>query len=245
MLDCESNPSWGLRLLPSSLGHDGWLLSLVLLMFLGDMRLGLVPNSAWSKKKSLSMHATFLDWPVLKEYWQQWRIPEAATFGPLNGFSNFYLATKFSLPIFRSACLEGIETNGRASLPIFPQIEQMSIKCDRSHTHAPWGSAHDSDGKQVWATSLESAYPHIMCVALVNVVLQCAQKSGLQLKSTSLNDDVNPLLSAQNAQIHAGRQPRPSKVPPMVADFFCCRSFCRTFHGSNPLRTDVKTSKGH
>ena len=95
----------------------------------------------------------------------------------------------------------------------------MSIKCDRSHDHAPWGVAKGNDGKQVWATSLESAYPRVMCIVLVNLVLQSAKKNGLQLKSNPLTDDVNPLLSAQNAQIHAGRQPKPSRVPPMVGNF--------------------------
>ena len=58
-----------------------------------------------------------------------------------------------------------------------------------------------------------------MCVVLVNLVLQSANGHGLQLKANALTDDANPLLSAQNAQGHAGRQPKPSKMPPMVGDF--------------------------
>ena len=151
--------------------------------------------------------------------------PRSSYFWATQWVLQLLLGNEIFLADFQVCMFGGNRDKWTRIIANFPQIEQMSIKCDRSHTHAPWGSAHDSDGKQVWATSLESAYPHIMCVALVNVVLQCAQKSGLQLKSTSLNDDVNPLLSAQNAQIHAGRQPRPSKVPPMVADFSAAAVF--------------------
>jgi hypothetical protein len=58
-----------------------------------------------------------------------------------------------------------------------------------------------------------------MRIALVTVVLQAAKREGLRLKANALDEDVHPLHSAQNAQIHVGRQPRPSRMPPMVSDF--------------------------
>ena len=120
---------------------------------------------------------------------------------------------------FQVCMLGGTRDKWTRLIANFSEIQSMSIKCDRSHDHAPWGFAQDTDGKQVWATSLESAYPRIMCITLVNVVLQRAALNGLQLKQTSIADGVNPLCRAQNAQIHAGLQPKPSRVPPIVGDF--------------------------
>eukprot|EP00435_Cladocopium_sp_Y103_P030339 s465_g7.t1 len=58
-----------------------------------------------------------------------------------------------------------------------------------------------------------------MCSALVNIVLQFAEEQGLLLRAQSLADDRNPLATSKRAQISAGQQPRPSKLPPVVADF--------------------------
>jgi len=84
--------------------------------------------------------------------------------------------------------------------------------------HAPWGFAHDSDGKQVWETALESKYPRKMCTALVTLALDLASQRGLKLKATSLLDDQDPLKAAQFSQISVGGQPRASRIPPVVAD---------------------------
>ena len=59
----------------------------------------------------------------------------------------------------------------------FPGILSLNIPCDRKHTQEPWGFARDADGKQVWATSLESRYPRKMCVALVTLVLEVAKST--------------------------------------------------------------------
>ena len=102
----------------------------------------------------------------------------------------------------------------------FPAIQSMSVRCDNNHTHAPWGFAYDEEGRQVWATSLESRYPTKMCVVLASIVLKVAADNGLQLKPNSLDESSdNPLAAMQDVQRSAGRQPRPSKIPPVVPDF--------------------------
>ena len=100
----------------------------------------------------------------------------------------------------------------------FGGITVLNIKCDRSHTHLPWGFAKDQLGQQVWATSLESQYLRKMCIALVNTVLQFASKQGLKLRANSFLEDNNPLLTMQRAQIGAQQQPKPSKILPVVPD---------------------------
>jgi len=101
----------------------------------------------------------------------------------------------------------------------FEEISAMSIACDKSHRHAPWGFAVDSEGRQVWATALESQYPKKMCLVLTSIVLEVAAGRGLQLQASQLSTDQNPLASAVQAQISSDLQPKPSKIPPIVPDF--------------------------
>ena len=63
-------------------------------------------------------------------------------------------------------------------LATFSAIQAMNVRCDNSHTHAPWGFAYDEEGRQVWATSLESRYPTKMCVVLASIVLKVAADNG-------------------------------------------------------------------
>ena len=59
------------------------------------------------------------------------------------------------------------------------------------------------------------------------MVLQVAANKGVQLRPNCLHDMVDhPLLSAKNAQIAAGRQPRGAKVPHLVPDFQQTAVFC-------------------
>ena len=102
----------------------------------------------------------------------------------------------------------------------FPSISQMSIKCDRTHTHAAWGFAHDEQGRQVWATSLESQYPRKLCITLVSVVMQFAAAKGLQLPALDLQADLdNPLHRPHHSRVRTGMQPRTAKLPPVVSQY--------------------------
>lgn len=105
-------------------------------------------------------------------------------------------------------------------------IECMSVRCDRSHSRSPWGFALDDEGRQVWATSLESQYPRKLCVVFVSLVLHFAEQHGLQLKAHSLSDEhQNPLALAQKSQMGATRQPKSSKIAPLVPDFCSVATF--------------------
>ena len=119
---------------------------------------------------------------------------------------------------FQVCMLGGTRDKWTRIVANFEGIISLNLKCDRKHQHEPWGFAKDMDGKKVWATSLESAYPRKMCIAVVNLVLEFLQQKGLILKANSLEDKANPLQVAQQSQMSVGLQPRPSKIPPVVAD---------------------------
>ena len=136
----------------------------------------------------------------------------------------FVLDLLRAYPIFATdfqACMYGSMRNKWTRIiASFPEICQMDVVCDRTHKHLGWGFTTNAQGKKVWATAEESQYPRKLCVALLQVVLQVAATKGVQLRPNCLHDIVNhPLLSAKNAQIAAGRQPRGAKVPHLVADF--------------------------
>ena len=98
----------------------------------------------------------------------------------------------------------------------YPHVSQMSVRCDGKHLHAAWGKAFDLDGREVWATSLESQYPRKMCISLVHTVLNTLRQQGVRLLPESIQElDAHPLLIAQRDQISAGQQPR-RRVPPLV-----------------------------
>ena len=108
----------------------------------------------------------------------------------------------------------------------FEEITAMDIKCNRLHQHAAGGFAFDEEGKQVWATSLESRYTVKLCVVLTSLVLQVATSNHLQLRATDLTDvQSNPLQTALHSQVGAERQPKPSRMPPLVPNFSSVATF--------------------
>ena len=124
-------------------------------------------------------------------------------------------------------CMSGGSRNKWTRLVAsFPQIQQLNIACDHSHQHEPWRFAKNSDGHQVWATSLESMCPRKMCVAVVQTVLQAAHhEQGLVLQPQSLKDiHLHPLMKAQSAQVSSGLQPR-RRVPHLIPDFPATATF--------------------
>lgn len=49
----------------------------------------------------------------------------------------------------------------------FPEVALVSLICDNTHTHLPWG-VQKTNGKRVFATALEVHYPPALCDAIVN-----------------------------------------------------------------------------
>lgn len=121
---------------------------------------------------------------------------------------------------FQVCMYGGLRNKWTRIMANFSGITAMDAVCDNSHEHLPWRFATDSQGKRVWATSLESQYPRKLCVVLVSLVLQFAEQRGLRLKATSLSDEAaNPLASAPLAHVGASQQPRPARLAPVVPDF--------------------------
>ena len=110
----------------------------------------------------------------------------------------------------------------------FQLIQGMDIKRNRQHEHAAWGVAFDEEGKQVRATSLESALLSMrkMCVVLTSLSLQAATRQNLTMRASDLIDvQSNPLQTSLHSQVGAHGQPKPSKMPPLVPNFSSVATF--------------------
>lgn len=144
--------------------------------------------------------------------------PKNSYFWVTDWFLHLMKTCRLFVADFHVCMLGGTRNKWTRIVANFQEIQQLSIECDKSHDHEPWRFAQDSDGKRVWATSLESAYPRKMCIALVQSVLQVAHSFGLILQPQSMRDiHLHPLLKAQAAQVSSGLQPR-RKVPPLVPE---------------------------
>ena len=124
----------------------------------------------------------------------------------------------------------------------FPGLLALNIACDRRHTHEPWGFARDADGKQIWATSLESRYPKKMCMALVTIALEFLETRGLTLKANSLEDALNPLQVHQQSQMSVGLQPRPARIPASGCGYMFRWCFLCKNSGGHTMLSPVKVA---
>eukprot|EP00435_Cladocopium_sp_Y103_P037698 s2538_g10.t1 len=131
-----------------------------------------------------------------------------------NPRSSYFWVTCWVLPVLRTQkvwhcdfqmCMYGSKRDKWTRLLAnLSTVTNLSICCDRSHTHEGWHFTTDPSGNRVWATAVESQYPRRVCIALVNVVLHFLQNQGLTLRADCIDDDLsNPLAIAQHSRIAA------------------------------------------
>lgn len=95
-----------------------------------------------------------------------------------------------------------------------PQLCKLAILCDGSHTHEQWGY------NKTWATSLETAYPPLLCKRYADLLCQHLQAAGYECLPNELGEDT--AITGHNnkhSQIGADKQPRGKKIPPLVSEF--------------------------
>ena len=146
--------------------------------------------------------------------------PKNSYFWSTNFFVHLQASFEMHTADFQVCMYGGTRDKWTRFVANFPEVGQLSIVCDKTHSHAPWRFAQDAQGKRVWATSLESEYTRQLCIATVQVVLHKAQSLGLTLLPQSLKDiQTHPLMQNQQSRIAIGKQPFRKKVPPVIPDF--------------------------
>ena len=95
-----------------------------------------------------------------------------------------------------------------------PHLCKLAILCDNSHVHEKWG--YD----KTWATSLETAYPPLLCKRYADLLHCHLQAVGYKAMPVELNsDDSSPGHNNKFSQIGADKQPKGKKIPPLVSEF--------------------------
>ena len=125
----------------------------------------------------------------------------------------------------------------------FEAITELNVSCDKSHDHLPWGRAKDSDGHEVFATSLEAEYPRRFCISLVQCVLRQLQRQNMGILPDALFDiKDNKMFAMETARITAMQQSRKTRLPPLIPDSFAVGVFyiSATQEIPYPLQTKLK-----
>ena len=105
--------------------------------------------------------------------------------------------------------MDQIEINGRVG--ILPKAS-IRARCDNSHTHKSWKSTLDANGKPIFPTASEAAYPKPLCDAVTRAVVAECTARGVSFRAEAFQ----PTLHAENQTISSKRGHK--SLPPLVAE---------------------------
>ena len=95
-------------------------------------------------------------------------------------------------------------------------FDSLELRCDKQHSHAPW-TPQVVDGKIIFPTHSEAAYPKILCERIVTLVLNKV----LELGATTA-DTLGQRVPTQHKTLNRvvlGALPRGKHVKPLVSEF--------------------------
>ena len=114
---------------------------------------------------------------------------------------------------FHSCCHGGDRKKSAAFLTSCPEFRGLEATCDNQHDHAKWGLIRH-EGKVVFATSKEAAYPRKLCERIAELL----KMSTLRLKMEHLLSQ-NPKKERVEARAATGKQPKMSKWGTLISEF--------------------------
>ena len=95
-------------------------------------------------------------------------------------------------------------------------FDPLGLLCDGNHTHQSW-RAKFLDGKWIFPTKEEAAYPHLLCVRIASILLQEAFARGLG-PDDDLSQQLEHDLLVGKRQLFT-TQPRQQKLRPAISEF--------------------------
>ena len=93
----------------------------------------------------------------------------------------------------------------------------LAMKCDGSHRHDSW-KPRVQDGKLIFPTAEEAAYPWLLCTRVANLVIAAGKQMGAITHDTLQSQFDQKNFSMMNRYIF-GALPRSTKLKPLVAEF--------------------------
>ena len=123
--------------------------------------------------------------------------------------------------------LTGLLTNRR-------ELQCLGGFCKGDHEHLPWTHTAE-DGKVVFDTSKEAAYPKLFCERFATVL---SDSAGLADPITAPGFSANEVNI--DARVATNKQPRGRKLPPIISEYGEVKTV-RSISGDDPLLTDKRT----
>ena len=123
---------------------------------------------------------------------------------------------------FHSCCHGGDRKKFTAFLTSCIEFAGLESFCDNSHTHADWGMIR-SEGKTVFATSKEAAYPRKLCERIAELLKMAAfrQQMDHMLNKTRIDKQII-------TRAATGKQPKTARWGPLVSEFKFVGQFSST-----------------
>ena len=134
---------------------------------------------------------------------------------------------------FFTACAWGsTRPTKKAFLSSLPDMRRLEAQCPGNHEHEPYGRKRDTDGRLIYATAEEAAYPRALCVQIRKIVQE----------ATNLfpeHSQASPMVVTTNAAGSAAlnTQPRGRKMPPLISEFVAFQ----TIISNDPPPLDAKS----
>ena len=102
----------------------------------------------------------------------------------------------------------------KAFLSTLPAMFRLEAECPGNHQHEPYGRKRDEQGKLIYATAEEAAYPRILCVQIRRIVQEA-------LNLFPEHSHAVPGLVTNNAAGATAMsiQPRGRRMPPLSSEF--------------------------
>ena len=112
--------------------------------------------------------------------------------------------------LFHSCIHGGMRKKLTAFMTNLAELTRLSGLCQDDHEHLEWGQSWE-EGKLVFDTSREAAYPKVLCENFADILLETAKSRDLRFPSQTTTD--------VDARVASGKQPRGRRLAPLVPEF--------------------------
>ena len=133
------------------------------------------------------------------------------------------------------SCIHGSERKKlTALLTNRKSFQSLAGYCQEDHEHLPWSHTNE-DGKVVFDTSKEAAYPKLFCERFATILADGAGFSDNHLNQEFFSNAVNV-----DARVATNKQPRGRKLPPLLSEFDTVKTVRSSFD-DEPALSDKRT----
>ena len=123
--------------------------------------------------------------------------------------------------------------------PTVDLFGSLALSCDKTHKHAAWRPYRDTNGKMIFPTASEAAYPKLLCLRVAHILLTEAQRLG-RLCISTLDEQLQVTPDVAKRQLFTG-QPRAQKLRPLVSEFGSYVTIFASLNDEPSLEAVLKT----